>query len=278
MKNTTIIFGKRSNLTNFLLQSIKDSIAISILNKKDAKLIRKIENPNIIINQFYPVFNLSKIKDYEKFYKLSLFNLLKILDFFKKKKINKIIYTSSSSVYGFLGNINNLGNNRDLYSSTKLACENLIKNYSQQKKSDYIIARVFNMYGGHDKFSVIAKLLKSIRKKKEFTIFNNGENIRDFINVHDVAAIYSKLINYKFSGTIDVGTGYGTKIKNLVESINKPKIKLYYNHNIYNGEIICSIANNNFIVKNLKYIKFTTLKDFFLNEGVTFLKKNKFLR
>ena len=98
MKNTTIIFGKRSNLTNFLLQSIKDSIAISILNKKDAKLIRKIENPNIIINQFYPVFNLSKIKDYEKFYKLSLFNLLKILDFFKKKKSIRL-FTRAAHLY-----------------------------------------------------------------------------------------------------------------------------------------------------------------------------------
>lgn len=273
MKNRTIIFGKRSNLTSFLLQSIKGSFAISILNKKDMRLVEKLENPNIIINQFYPVFNLSEIKDYKKFYKLSLFNLLKILDFFKHKKINKIIYTSSSSVYGFLDNINNLGNNRDLYSSTKLACENLIKNYSQKKKSAYIITRVFNMYGGHDKFSVIAKLLKSIRTKKEFTIFNNGKNIRDFIHVYDVAAIYSKLINYKFSGIIDVGTGYGTRIINLVESINKLKIKLFHNHKVHNREIVCSIANNNFILKKLKYIKFTTLKDFFLNEGITFSGK-----
>ncbi len=88
-----------------------------------------------------------------------------------------------------------------------------------------------------------------------------------------MAAIYSKLINYKFSGIIDVGTGYGTRIINLVESINKLKIKLFHNHKVHNREIVCSIANNNFILKKLKYIKFTTLKDFFLNEGITFSGK-----
>ena len=132
MKKKTIIFGKRSNLTNFLLKTIEDSIAFSSLDKNNISLLNKLVNPNIIINQFYPSFGLSEIKDYKNFYELSIIKLSEIINFFKDKKINKIIYTSSSSIYGSLGDINNFSNNRDLYSSTKLACENLIKNFSKK--------------------------------------------------------------------------------------------------------------------------------------------------
>ncbi|CAO6124391.1 COG1086 Predicted nucleoside-diphosphate sugar epimerases [Candidatus Pelagibacterales bacterium] len=267
MEKKTIIFGKRSNLTNFLLKTIEDSIAFSSLDKNNISLLNKCINPNIIINQFYPSFGLSEIKDYKNFYELSIIKLSEIIDFFKDKKINKIIYTSSSSIYGSLGDINNFGNNRDLYSSTKLACENLIKNFSRKNKSDFIITRIFNMYGGEDKFSLIAKILESIRNNNKFIIYNNGSSVRDFIHVSDVSSIYKKLISYKFSGIVDIGTGQGVRIKDLLESIIKPKIKIF-NDPKFSDEIETSIANNQFILNNLKYKNFISLKNFFLKEKI----------
>ena len=49
-------------------------------------------------------------------------------------KINKIIYSSSSSVYNSIRKDYQLKdtNNRSLYSSTKIACENLIYNFASK--------------------------------------------------------------------------------------------------------------------------------------------------
>lgn len=273
MQYKTIIFGQRSNLTNFLLDVIEGSIAISSSEKNIISLLDKYENPNIIINQFYPSSDLSKINNYKKFYELTILKLSEILNLLKEKKINKIIYTSSSSVYGSLGGINNHNNNRDLYSSTKLACENLIKNFSNKKKLDFIVTRIFNMYGGADNFSLIAKVIDVIKKKSSFVVFNNGSSVRDFIHVSDVSNIYKKLINYKFSGTIDIGTGQGVEIKSLIDSIIKPRIKIVYDSKI-TDEIEYSVANNEFIINKLKYNKFIFLKDFFLEKKV-FINSSK---
>ena len=50
------------------------------------------------------------------------------------------------------------------------------------------------MYGVNDKFSIINKLIHSYKK---IFINNNGNSIRDFINVEDVAKVYIKLLKEK---------------------------------------------------------------------------------
>ena len=62
-----------------------------------------------------------------------------------KKKICKIIYTSSSSVYNISQNISSTKPdkiNRALYSSFKLSAEKLIKNFFHKNNIDYYIMRI----------------------------------------------------------------------------------------------------------------------------------------
>ena len=84
-----------------------------------------------------------------------------------------------------------------MYANTKIAVESLIKNYCSKYKIKFSIARIFNMYGVNDKFSIINKLIHFYKKKKKIFINNNGNSIRDFINVEDVAKVYIKLLKEK---------------------------------------------------------------------------------
>ena len=53
----------------------------------------------------------------------------------RPKNINKIIYTSSASIYGSINEAKfKDDNNRYLYSSTKLLSEVLMSNFCQKKK------------------------------------------------------------------------------------------------------------------------------------------------
>ena len=117
----TIILGKRSYLSNKLGLNIPSSTLYNVNEFKEFCISNK-KRFNLIINIFYPSSQLSEINNYHNFFDLSVNNLSSVLDKINNKHINKIIYTSSSSVYGSINDHNYLNdtNNRQLYSSTKL--------------------------------------------------------------------------------------------------------------------------------------------------------------
>ena len=136
-------------------------------------------------------------KNYDTFYNQSILFNANIFSQVIPQKINKIIYSSSSAVYNSIRKDYQFidTNNKSLYSSTKIAAENLIYNFCSKNKVPFLILRIFNMYSNKDdKFSIISKLVKAINKKKEVKIFNGGENIRDYINVKDVVKLYNYFI------------------------------------------------------------------------------------
>ena len=53
------------------------------------------------------------------------------------------------------------------------------------------------MYGENDDFSIISKIIKSYKKNKIIYLNNEGNSVRDFINVNTVSKIYLKLLNLK---------------------------------------------------------------------------------
>ena len=139
MKNHTIIIGERSNLSQRLKKSLENSKIISTKNFLNEKyFLNKNKNIkiNLIINSFYPSSFLNKKINLKKFIEQSIQILERILEACKDKNINKLIYTSSSSVYN-LSNINlnkDKISNRDIYSLTKLLCERVLLNYSKKNK------------------------------------------------------------------------------------------------------------------------------------------------
>lgn len=164
---TNIIIGKESFVTKALLRSINKAEVFSANNLDDLS-INKISSKkkiNLIFNNFYPskLLNSLSYKDYIKFEKLSINSLTLILSKISSNKINKIIYTSSASVYRLVENINNQKKdqfNRTLYSSFKLASEKIILNYCTKNNVNYNIFRLFNSFGNsNDEFSSSKKLL-----------------------------------------------------------------------------------------------------------------------
>ena len=114
---------------------------------------------------------------YEEFVELSLSKLSLILSKLKSKNVNKIIYTSSSSVYNLNDNIKFIQDdkfNRTVYSSFKFSAEKLIQNYCKSKNIDFYIMRLFNIWHENDKFSLIERLVnaKKAFKKKNSIIRN----------------------------------------------------------------------------------------------------------
>ena len=268
-----IIIGENSHLTNSLIKSLKNKVIFSSNKFSQGSLnkIKSYKKINLIFNSFYPAKFLNNLtyRDYGSFEKLSIRILVDILKNIKPNRINKIIYTSSASVHRLLENIDTQKLdrfNRELYSSFKFSSEKIILNYCIKNKVDYFIFRLFNTYGdSKDNFSFIEKIIKSKKKNKTIKLINNGNSIRDFININDVGKIYRIVINKKIkSGIYDLGTGKGYLIKDIINSIKFPKSKILNVNNV--SEIHNSIARNKELKKFLKNFKFDNLNNY--------LKKN----
>ena len=262
-----IVIGKNSSISQFVSKYLQNSLVLSANNldefnlKKQIKKSRKI---NLIFNNFYPskYLNTLDISNFRKFCELSLEKIFFVLETIPPSKINKILYTSSASIYRISENLNHKSKdnfNREIYSSFKLAAEKIILNYANKKKKNYFIMRLFNIYGNqNDQFSFIEKIIRAKKEDKKIKFINNGNSIRDFIHVKDVAKIYKQFIEKKIdSGVYDLGTGSGYLIKDIVDFSNFKKTKIIKINNI--NELNNSIAQNQNLIKVLKNFRFIDL-------------------
>ena len=150
---------------------------------------------------------------------LSLQNLLEACKFGKKK----IIFPSSAAVYGITDDLPTREkcppNPTNIYSWHKYICEELIKSYHDNFGLEYVILRVFNVYGEGSK-GVIKFFIEKAKKNEMIELFGPYQ-FRDFVYAGDVAeALFQSIIYEKANNkTINIGSGNAIQIKELVELI-----------------------------------------------------------
>lgn len=265
-----LIIGKKSNLSQRLVEKLEKVILIStedILNDITVLNPYVEQKISIIFNNFQTATRLGDVSEPERYIAYSLGATSKVLQYAKEHglKINKIIYTSSSSVYGnnILCQESDELNPLSLHAALKVANEKLIVQYCLAYGIDYSIARIFNMYGGHDHFSVISKLLQCCNSGEIFTVTNHGSAIRDFINIEDVVAIYAQLLQVKNVPIINLGTGEGVSIKNIIDFLKIHHIDLNVK-NISKEEIKMSTADNSLLMQKLDKTSFIRVEEYLL--------------
>jgi len=160
---------------------------------------------------------------------------LNLLKYGIKNKVKKIIYASSMSVYGKQSKIrvseSNKLNPTSYYGVSKISSEEYIK--LSKSKLNYIIFRMFNVYGPGQKLEdlnqgMVSIYLSQFLSKKYILVKGSLNRVRDFIYIDDVVDIWTKSLNKKYQNqTFNLGTGVGTSVKKLINLISKnAKIKL----------------------------------------------------
>ena len=270
MHNKLFIIGKRSNLSQHLCAN-KNNVSLisgSSLNQLSFE-ISQVEKCDIIYNLFYASSLLRDRNNPKDFIKYTLEMLAEFVSICQKtKNIRTLIYSSSSAIYG---NTKEISSESDLpcpinlNGIIKLSCEIFLREHLKDSGVNLIIARIFNMYGGNDQFSVISKIINAFENNSEFELSNSGSAIRDFIHVEDVVAIYQKLIDLNYQGIVNIGTGQNTTITSLID-----KLKILYNRNlkiknIISDEINQSTASTNKLFKLIGNYKFKSIFNYLDN-------------
>ena len=165
-------------------------------------------------------------------------NILGTINVFKaaiEAKVKRIIFASSSSVYG---NQEKLPFKEDMkpnpispYALQKLVGEQFAKLFTKLYGIPIISLRYFNVYGPRIDFNsdyslVIGKFLKQKAEGKPLTIFGDGEQTRDFCYIDDVVdATIKAMESEKLKGgeVINIGSGKSYSINYLADLIGGKK-------------------------------------------------------
>lgn len=137
----------------------------------------------------------------------NLLGFTNILEICRNKLIKKIIYASTSSVYG--SNTNMPFSERNIadhpiqfYAATKRANELMAHSYSSMYGLHTIGLRFFTVYGPWGRPDMaLFKFTKNILNGKPIDVFNNGKHVRDFTYVDDIVSGIYGAIRRDFSGS-----------------------------------------------------------------------------
>lgn len=149
---------------------------------------------------------------------------LNILNAARKNDVDKIIFSSSSSVYG---DANELPLKEHMprspispYGTSKLAGESYMQSFQHVYGIKTLILRYFNVFGPRQKDSpysgVIAIWLGRIQRNEPLIIFGDGTNSRDFTYVKDVVEGNLLAAQRDISGEIlNIGAGSPISLNEL---------------------------------------------------------------
>jgi UDP-glucose 4-epimerase len=173
----------------------------------------------------------------------------------RDNSVRKVVYASSSSVYG---DTPILPNREDLlpkpqspYAATKLVGEYYCQVFRQVYGLPTVCLRYFNVYGPRQNpksqyAAAIPRFIQRINNGDPPVIFGDGKQTRDFLFVKDVVAANILSATKDVYGIFNVGKGEQVTIYDLTELIIKlmggKKLKPIY-HEPRLGDIKYSLAD-----------------------------------
>lgn len=263
-----LIIGARSNLSKVLAAYLPNATLISSCDIEVLPDVIGSSGPvDIIYNSFVKSSELRNFSDPELYSHYSIARLAKFVSLCRENEnlVNSVIYTSSASVYGNNASAaeHDHGEIRGLYPAMKLSCELFIENFLKDVPVKVIIARVFNMYGGDDSFSIISKVARAIDSGAPLAIANRGVAIRDFICIEDVAAAYAAILRSGFEGVINVGSGVGTSVSEVIRVAEQVFGKRLNVINYDSAEVQVSVASIEKLDKILINYRYKCVVDYF---------------
>jgi nucleoside-diphosphate-sugar epimerase len=156
---------------------------------------------------------------------------LNLLSFLKNKK-PKIIFASSSHVYGLKNGPLSECDPLDpisLYGRTKLIAENLVQSMSNALGLHFLIARIFSMHDENQTGSFLRPNLerrfKDAESKTSFTL-EGGNSKRDFTSAKDVASLIIKLAWSDAQGLVNVASGTPQTVAEFAQSLTAKRLNV----------------------------------------------------
>ena len=146
-----------------------------------------------------------------------------------EKSVEKFVFISSCAVYGD-PEVNPVTediktNPISPYAESKLIGERYCLSFNQSNQLKTVVLRFFNVYGPRQSMNaysgVITIFINKVKQKEPLTIYGDGSQTRDFVNVRDIVhGILASMKTNKTDGEVfNIGSGKPTSINDLAKAV-----------------------------------------------------------
>jgi UDP-glucose 4-epimerase len=155
---------------------------------------------------------------------------LRVLEAARRAGVRKIVTSSSAGIFGELKTLpireDHAVEPDSPYGASKLYEEKICLVYAKLYGMEAVCLRYFNVYGPNQRFDAYGNVIPifafQMLRAEPLTVFGDGEQTRDFVNVADVvrANIDASLAS-GVSGTFNIGSGSRVSINTLVAELKE---------------------------------------------------------
>ena len=159
---------------------------------------------------------------------INVIGTLNVLEAARHAGVEKIVVSSSAGVFGELKQLP-IDEHHPIdpdtpYGASKLAAEKLALVYAKLYDLDAVALRYFNVYGPNQRFdqygNVIPIFVFRMLGGEQVTVFGDGDQTRDFVNVADVVrANIGAALTSGLSGVFNIASGTRITINDLAAQV-----------------------------------------------------------
>lgn len=217
----SLIGGRASNIAavaRFYRYDIRDA---------DFPAIVAAERPEVVFHEAAQI-SVKKSTDNPVYdAQVNVLGLLNVLEACSAAGVRKIVFASSGAAYGNPDYLP-LDEHHPLrpaapYGITKMVAEHYLKYYAVDRGLQFTALRYGNVYGprqdAQGEAGVIAIFTTQLLSGRRPLIHWDGEQVRDYVYVTDVARANVLAANAGDDGTFCIGTGVGTSVNRLYAAL-----------------------------------------------------------
>lgn len=198
----------------------------------DKNLLRKIFEENqidVVVHIAASAGVRPSIENPLSYVKNNIEGTVNIVEVMKENGIKKIVFASSSSIYGnckeeiFSENLK-VSEPISPYAASKSACEQFLYTYSKLFDIQVVALRFFTVFGPRQRPDLaIRKFIDLIKENKPIPVYGDGTTIRDYTYIDDIVDGIIGAINYNDTPyeIINLGGGAPVSLNQMIETIEK---------------------------------------------------------
>lgn len=208
------------------------------------------------------------------YYNVNVSGTLNILECLKKQNSRKLVFASSSSVYGNnektpFSETDNVDYPISPYAATKKASELLVHTYHHLYRIDAINLRFFTVYGPRQRPDLaIHKFFKLLYSNKPIDIYGDGSTGRDYTFIEDIVQGITGSIDYlgtheNVNEVINLGNSTPVKLSELINIIQRVTQKQFIKNHLplQEGDVNLTFADIEKAKKLLNYQPHTPIEE-----------------
>jgi UDP-glucuronate 4-epimerase len=216
---------KRDNIAALRRSSAFQFVEVDL---RSAPLQEFVDGVDVVFHQAAQPGVRSSWGAFESYVEHNVVATQRVLDAARAAQVRKVVYASSSSVYGntthYPTREDEIPRPHSPYGVTKLAGEHLVRLYGQNWGLPTVALRYFTVYGPRQRPDMaMHRLIESSFTGRRFALYGDGSQVRDFTYVSDVVGANLRAADTEVppGSVLNVAGGGSTNMSSLVDLVGE---------------------------------------------------------